>query len=125
MSKTHRRLIVIGLIVLALCTTMNWHLDNKKEQAARSHAANAWKLDFIHGYEASFDEHVRADEAAVLVKNAHLECVYLNEDPSLQGAWNYGTTALDMSSDQAAVVIEGAIKTHCQQHLPLLQVAEQ
>jgi hypothetical protein len=84
-----------------------------------------WQDAFIEGYTSRIGE-PEGTEYDELIADAGVICTYLSDgrEHTLPLTWVYGTDVVGMSSDQAIVVIEEAIKTRCPEHLHLLQDGE-
>lgn len=108
--------VLIWIVLLAI----NGSAADQQSNDQHSTDSFAWTTEFIAGYERTLDP-LPLGQELVLIDNAVALCVYLNNEHTIPQAWDYGVTELGMSSDQTAVVIEGAIRTHCPQYEGALQ----
>jgi len=132
-SKARKNLtigtIMLMIVAIGLSVVIKYQ-DTEQEFARRQpaeHPRTAFQMQavtFSEGYDRRLDAPESVDEAIKVLKAAQILCAYLDEDPDLEAAWNYGTDQLDMSSDQTVVVIEEGIHAFCPRHTPLLQGGE-
>jgi len=130
MSKSKRIIISIIVCLVGVGITIGVHHDiNERKELAgytaqMKQAKQAQIFAFFDGYEQTMGPIESEAEAIKVGKAAQILCVYLDEDPSLKGAWDYGTDKLELSSDQAVAVIDTGVRVFCPRHQPLLKAGE-
>ena len=129
MSKSTKRIIttVVCLLLCAAAMTLTKVQQDRVEQANRQPVNTVQRQQaatFVEGYERTMGPIETYEEGVKIGKAAAILCAYLDEDPSLEGAWTWGTDKLELSSDQAVAVIENGIHAYCPRHTPLLQAGE-
>ena len=96
--------LVVGLVVLAF-------IKDSSLRVSTPEPATNWQTNFLVDYTAQAGplEHEDPDD---LIDAAALTCAYL-ERHDLPQTWRFATDKLELSGDQAATVINVAIRTHC------------
>ena len=130
--RTALKNVAIAACILVLIITVMviaYVLDAKpvpEAQATAPTPTKVWQDAFIEGYTSRIGEPEDAAEYDEVIADAGVICSYLGDgtEHTLPLTWVYGTDVVGMSSDQAIVVIEEAIRTHCPEQSYLLKAGE-